>query len=119
MLIPTADIVNVLLEYKEVTGTHRSKNNFHRIENMIPCSPFASILVFNPRPNKPLHPSVAIMARAASKYPILVSFTCLYVFTTRNELEMVSDTTDALNPMKAERNSRSPSECATGRFVSR
>lgn len=59
------------------------------------------ILVFNPLPNRPRIPSVATTTRAASKYPIRVSFTCLYVLTTRNEFETVSETTDATKPMNA------------------
>lgn len=80
-------------------------NNFHKIENISPWHPFAIILVFNPLPNNPLNPSVATTALAASKYPILVSLTCLYVFTTRRELEIVSETTEATKPMKAWRRS--------------
>ena len=81
--------------------THISMNNFQRMENMRPCSPFARILVFSPRPNSPLMPSVAMTACAAAKYPMRVSFTCRYVFTTRSELDTVSETTEAQKPMNA------------------
>ena len=76
-------------------------NNFHNTLNIKPCAPLAMILVFNPLPNRPRIPSVATTARAASKYPIRVSFTCLYVLTTRNEFETVSEIIDATKPMNA------------------
>src|SRR6266576_2815114 len=57
--------------------TYISINIFHRTENIKPCNPFAKILVFKPRPRSPAHPSTNITARAASIYPIRVSFTCL------------------------------------------
>ena len=90
-------------------------NNFHKIENINPCNPFAKILVFNPRPNNPLNPSLSIIASAASTYPTLLSFTCLYVFTTLSEFETVSETTEAENPMNAWRRSFWPRLCAGGR----
>jgi hypothetical protein len=80
---------------------HMFMNNFHNTLNIKPCAPLAMILVFNPLPNRPRIPSVATTTRAASKYPIRVSFTCLYVLTTRNEFETVSETTDATKPMNA------------------
>jgi hypothetical protein len=76
-------------------------NNFHNTLNINPCAPFAMILVFKPLPNRPRIPSVATTVRAASKYPIRVSFTCLYVLTTRKEFETVSETIDATKPMNA------------------
>lgn len=94
-------------------------NSFHKIENMRPCNPFAKILVFNPRPNRPFRPSVAITASAAAKYPMRVSFTWRYVFTTRNEFEIVSETTDAQKPMKAWRRSFVPRFVGGGRTSSR
>ncbi len=76
-------------------------NIFHNTLNIKPCAPFAMILVFKPLPNRPRIPSVATTARAASMYPIRDSFTCLYVLTTRNEFEIVSETIDATKPMNA------------------
>ena len=81
--------------------THMFMNSFHSTLNIKPCAPFAMILVFNPLPNRPRIPSVTMTARAASKYPIRVSFTCLYVLTTRNEFETVSEMMDATKPMNA------------------
>ena len=37
-----------------------SSNVFHNTLNINPCIPFASILVFNPRPNNPINPSFSI-----------------------------------------------------------
>ena len=34
-----------------------SSISFHRIENMIPCKPLATIFVSRPRPKRPVHPS--------------------------------------------------------------
>jgi hypothetical protein len=38
-----------------------SSKYFHKTENIIPCIPFAIILVFKPLPNKPATPSSLIM----------------------------------------------------------
>jgi len=84
-----------------ILSFHISKKNFHKIENINPCNPFANILVLRPLPNSPNIPSAATTSLAASKYLIRVSFTWRYVLTTRRELETVSDITDAQNPIKA------------------
>jgi len=76
-------------------------NTFHNTLNIRPCALFPIILAFNPRPSSPRTPSVATTARAASRYPIRVSSTCLYVLTTRGELETTSEMTDATKPINA------------------
>jgi hypothetical protein len=97
-----------------VLSSHIFRNNFHRIEKRIPCNPFANILVFKPRPKSPSLPSCRMTCFAASVYEILVSFTCRYVFTTLKEFEMVSDATDAQNPINAARSNHQPICCLDG-----
>lgn len=46
--------------------THRSKNNFHKIENRSPCNPLHKILVLRPRPKSPTSPSSRMTSLAAS-----------------------------------------------------
>ena len=48
------------------------------------------------------------------QYETLVSLTWRYVFTTLRELEMESETRDAMNPMKARRSSHTNSGCFGG-----
>ena len=96
-----------------------SWNSLHKIENINPCSPFAKMRVFSPRPSRPRSPSCAMTASAAATYPMRVSCTCRYVFTTRSEFDTESDTTDATNPMNACRSSFSPSVVGAGRAASR
>lgn len=93
------------------------RNNFHKIENKIPCSPFAIILVFSPLPNNPIRPSCRTTRLAASVYEICVECTCRYVFTTRNELEIVSDATDAQNPIKAARSNQATISLRGGSLI--
>lgn len=88
--------------------SYKSKNSFHKIENSIPCKPFARMRVFSPRPNKPMRPSWRMTAFAALTYPIRVSFTWRYVFMTRSEFETVSEITEATKPIKAWRSSFRP-----------
>ena len=79
--------------------------------------PFAMILVFNPRPNKPMIPSEAITDFAAPKYEIGLSYVCRTVFTTRILLVMVSETADAANPMPACLSSFCALVCPSGTLV--
>lgn len=99
--------------------THRSKKNLQSTVNISPCNPFAQIRVFNPRPKRPLTPSTATTACAASTYPIRVSLTCRYVLRTRRELDTVSEITEATNPMKARRMSFWKTLWAIGSLSSR
>lgn len=104
---------------QDASSTHKSINSLHSTVNINPCNPFANIFVFNPLPSSPLTPSVAITALAASVYPILVSFTCRYVLTTRSELDTVSEIADATKPMNAYRQSFKKKSSGTGRFLLR
>ncbi len=100
-------------------STHRSKNNFHKTLNISPCNPFANILVFSPLPKRPLIPSTAMTSRAALVYDTRVRLTWRYVFTTRRELETVSEITEAQKPMKACRKSFSANVVGGGSVLSR
>ena len=58
-------------------------------------------LVFKPRPKSPMIPSLSTTKRTVSMYEIVEGQVCLVVLITRSELEVVSDTKDDTNPMKA------------------
>ena len=96
-----------------------SMNSFQRMENISPCKPLAMMRVLSPRPNSPRRPSAAMTASAAAKYPMRVAFTWRYVFTTRREFDVVSETTEATKPMKACRRSFSRSVVGCGRLALR
>ena len=99
--------------------THKSMKNLQSTENISPCNPLARILVFSPLPNSPFSPSIAMTARAAAVYPMRVSLTWRNVLTTRREFEIVSETTEATNPMRARRPSVWRVVCGGGRRPSR
>jgi len=59
------------------------------------------ILTLSPLPNKPFTPSFSIISFRALGYEIACSLVYLVVFKTLNELDILSDITEAVKPINA------------------